>query len=284
MAKDVFKSPLDQSDSIIVGQENESRKGGNKHPNVFYVDKNNKKWTYDDPEIKKAFVELNRRGLEEPTMAQGANGELIDYRDDARKAKGDQWIKEETADQTAKYKPLREKRIHFIFGNGGTGKSSYIKNIGLNDGAYLMDSDEFVENRIDDTNDSNPERALNTFKVHEESSYLRDKMFEPLIAEGYNIVSPKVKPKLSDIKKFKDLGYRVGATFLDADLDTSLNRGLKRYVDQRKRLVPTSAYVPQDKLRKMWQEVVDSGLLDEYYDYDASDPTYKLRLLNSFKK
>jgi len=279
-----FKTSLGQSDDILVGQENESRKGGsNRHPNVFYVDKAGKKWTYDDPEIKAAFKELNRRGLEEPTIGF-EDGQLVDYRDEARRAKGDEWIRQETADQTRKYNPLREKKIHFIFGNGGTGKSTYIRNNDLNNGAYLMDSDEFVENRIDDTNDSNPERALNTFKVHEESSLLRDKMFEPLIAQGYNIVSPKVKPKLSDIKKFKDLGYKVGATFLDADLDTSLTRGLKRYVEDRKRLVPTSAYVPQDKLRAMWKEVVDSGLLDEYYDYDASDPSYKLKLLNSFKR
>lgn len=278
-----FKNPAEQSDQILVEQENESRKG-NKHPNVFYVDKGGKRWDYSDPEIRHALAENKRRGLEEATIAEDDSGNLIDNRSPERIAQGDEWIKTETDRQTKEYQPQKSKTIHFIYGNGGTGKSRYISDNNLQKGKYLMDSDLFVENYIPDTADqNNPERAYNTFKVHEESSQLRNKMFDPLIKAGYGIVAPKVTPKLSDIKKYKDLGYKVNATFLDADKDTSLSRGLKRYVEGKNRIVPTAAYVDRAVLNQKWKELIDSGLLDDWEHYDVNDPSYKKVLIGRKK-
>lgn len=281
-----YKSPLDLSGDILEENEKPSRI---RKP-IEYIDPTGKKWTRDD--FKDETATANEYGRSKYTMDYDKGVIYQDKRTPERQAAGKDWIAQETKRQLGA-NPKKEKIAHFIYGNGGVGKSSYINDeIQKINPSLVMDSDIFTEDYIPESKinradiNANPDRHKWTQAVHDESSYLRDQMFDPLLKEGYNVVIPKVRPNPKDIQKFKDLGYSVRATLLDAPLDVSRYRGLKRRVEGG-RLLPTHLYSDPEDLKAAFQSLVDSGLLDEYSSYatgDAKDPTKFYRNLIATNK
>ena len=265
-----YKSPLDLGRDL---QEEDAQKSRVVSP-IEYIDPTGKKWTRGD--FKDETKLANEYGRTRNTMAYDRGHIYKDNRSPERQAAGKDWISQETARQLAT-NPGKQKIAHFIYGNGGVGKSSYIRDqIQGKTPSLVMDSDIFTEDYIPESKidrsdiNKNSERHRWTQAIHDESSYLRDQMFEPLLKEGYNVVIPKVKPKLSDIQKLKDLGYSVRATYLNAPRDVSRYRGLKRRVEGG-RFLPTELYSDPEDLKAAFQTLIDSGLLDEYSQYETGD-------------
>lgn len=265
-----YKSPLDLGRDL---QEEDAQQSRVVAP-IEYIDPTGKKWTRGD--FKDETNLANEYGRTRNTMAYDKGRIYKDNRNPERQAQGKDWITQETQRQLAT-NPGKQKIAHFIYGNGGVGKSSYIRDqIQGETPSLVMDSDIFTEDYIPESKinrediNANPERHRWTQAVHDESSYLRDQMFDPLFKEGYNVVIPKVHPRASDIQKLKDLGYSVRATYLNAPRDVSRYRGLKRRVEGG-RFLPTELYSDPEVLKQEFQALVDSGLLDEYSEYETGD-------------
>lgn len=277
---EIYKNPGALSDGILEEEEARGRTKNNPYPNAFYVDEKGERFDFTHPRMVRAYDETNKRA----NLGHVLRG--VDKRTPERKAQGDAWVRDLTEKQRAEFNPQKDRTIHFIYGNGGVGKSTFIRENNLQklNPSFLIDSDEFVEKYIPETsNQADPERAFNTAMVHDESTLLRDQMYKPLLEEGYNFINPTVKPKLDVLRDLKKRGYKIKGTFLDSTRDTALSRGIKRFITDGGRYVPPEAYKADGEIMQAWEDAIKEGLFDEWEEYDANSPDYKKVLRRSSK-
>jgi hypothetical protein len=110
-------------------------------------------------------------------------------------------------------------------------------------------------------------------------------MFKKVIADGSNVILPKVggtrNPIERKIKELKAAGYTVDLIDVDLPYQESLKRNLRRYYELKEkndpsdppRIVnPALITATQDKHREVFDSLVADGLVDNYAMYSNDVP------------
>ncbi len=131
-------------------------------------------------------------------------------------------------------------------GRGGSGKSAFS---GLKDGKLSFPEAKVYEPKnvmlldADAIKHMLPEfKGYNAYQVHEESSFILDKVLSEAIKYKSNVVLDgtlkSYDTAISKVKAFKDAGYRAEAHYMHLPRQEAAKRAVKRF------LGPTGRYVP----------------------------------------
>ncbi|MDN5753627.1 MAG: ATP-binding protein [Nitrosospira sp.] len=136
--------------------------------------------------------------------------------------------------------PVNEKQAFFVLGLPGSGKSTVVNKISEQYGAVVIDSD-YAKRKLPEY-DRMPGPAN---LVHEESVHVSfngpNSLFTKCLAEGYNIVIPKVGSRVSELSELRDVlkevGYKNHITLIELDRFEATKRAFNRFL-KTKRYVP----------------------------------------------
>lgn len=169
-------------------------------------------------------------------------------------------------------KPLRNDRIlTIVTGPPASGKSTIANEIAYSQGAAILDSDEFKK-ALPEFGDGSGANA-----VHTESKAITDAMEELMLADGVNIVYPKVGHEAGSIttlgRRFRAQGYTVNFVNLDVPVETAMNRMLGRF-GTTGRLIPPSYLLEEvgDNPSRTHNEMERTGEFDGYARLDGLTP------------
>lgn len=221
-------------------------------------------WAADNPDTYRRFktrsTNPDYKGYKQRVAYKRAHNrtDLIEGRENLREGIYNQYK------DNFKFVPGRPT-VNFVFGNGGTGKSTFLRKNNLN--GMLVDADEF-KNLIPEYQ---KDREM-VSAVHEESSNLKKRLVNEIIEKAkkgesgiYNY--PKVEPSEKELKALKDAGFQINAYYLHAPKEKSQFGNYMRY-ENGGRAVPSDIYQDENDLRKAVERLM------QYYDtYQAIDYT-----------
>lgn len=168
---------------------------------------------------------------------------------------------------------IQGKRLDIVIGLPASGKSSAIvETLSEEFNARVIDND-MAKERIPQFNN-----GWGAGVVHRESQMIEEKVFAQALANGDNIVLPKVgaeaKWVIEDyVKPAKELGYEVNVHYVDLDRNKALGRMLNRFIETGRYLQPKliEKYAPMDKENHIdvsYEELKQSELVDGYSKWD----------------
>jgi predicted kinase len=167
--------------------------------------------------------------------------------------------------------PRNERILTILTGPPASGKSTVANEVAYAQGAAILDSDEFKK-ALPEFGDGSGANA-----VHAESKVLADAVEDILMAEGVNVVYPKVGHESGSITKlarrFRAAGYRVNLVNLDVPPQTAMRRMLGRF-GQTGRLIPPSYLLEEvsDNPSRVHNEMEREGEFDGYARLDGLTP------------
>lgn len=174
---------------------------------------------FNNPDVKKFLNEINELS-KTPTN-------LINTPE--RNQSRENWLNNEFNLQLNSRTIKKERVATIILGLPASGKSSIADPLKTQYSSFEIDADIFK--------DYIPEYRKNAAavsQVHEESSDLTKEFQKRVMAEGYNMVIPKVggnKEKMAKIiGQLKEAGYKVNLTLAQLPIDKALERDMGRYV------------------------------------------------------
>lgn len=201
-------------------------------------------------------------------------------REEFRRMTGERYFNEIKAYNpvTKKYDgEIKKERIaHIAIGLPAAGKSSTLANpISAEIGARILDNDE-VKKMIPEWDE-----GIGAGAVHEESSQiLEERVMQKVLADGENVIIPKIGSKIGSIEKLtkqlKDAGYTVHLDYNEVPNSVSLERGIKRWVKEGRFLSPKLIKDYGDKPDAVYEELKKSGKYASYRKVDNSGTQGKL--------
>lgn len=170
---------------------------------------------------------------------------------DARNFQREQWIDAEFDSQLKLGPKKQEKKAVLILGLPGSGKSTIAIPAAKENGAFIIDADNFKQRIPEFQNDNAMVSAC-----HWESCDLADKFQDNLMKDGYNIVLGKVGSSYEDgnsgikqcLDKLAENNYSVEVVLVDVPLEVAIDRTIGRFDrGETTRLVPFTPLVHADK-------------------------------------
>ena len=166
------------------------------------------------------------------------------------------------------------KRADIVIGLPGSGKSSTAVNpLSQKHGSRVIDSD-MAKELLPEYNNGKGAKM-----VHEESSSIRDRLYQEAISRGENFVLATVgvdaNSLIGKIERLKREGYTVGIHYVDVTPKQAAARILSRFLPGGE---PGGRYTPPDVLldagngpKQTYERLVKRGDADEYQQYDNRD-------------
>lgn len=154
----------------------------------------------------------------------------------------------------------------FLLGPPAAGKSTIANEIAIARGAAILDSDEIKK--------SIPEfdGGVGASAVHEESSDLAAALEADLLADGYNLVVPKVGGSAASIEKaigrFRAAGYSIRLVNMAVTPENAYKRMIGRFVSSGRLIPPTYVDFVGAKPSAVFRELKQKGLADGYAEID----------------
>jgi predicted kinase len=228
------------------------------------------------PMVKRAVAE-NRRRVPTGTEEDFANptwraNRVYDF--DGEKVKGMDAAIARLTDQARAYAGeggvRNEKRAVVIIGPPAAGKSSAANPIAKHYGAAIPNPDD-VKLVIPEY-----EKGVGTSAVHEESSVMGKEMVKRLIAEGANVVLPKVGDRPESIRRavneLRELGYQVDLAHVGAPTELVARRNIARFLNTGRLVDPEYVAAVGDKPHETYHIINSEGLVHDRADIDSSVP------------
>lgn len=165
----------------------------------------------------------------------------------------------------------RDRRADIVIGLPGSGKSSTAVNpLSQKHGSRVIDSDMAKELLPEYDN------GRGAKMVHEESSAVRDRVYDETVARGENFVLATVGADIGKIEGYidglHDAGYTVGLHYVDVTPKQAAQRMLSRFLPDG---TPSGRYTPPDVLlsagnfpQDTYNRLLTRGVADEYQKYD----------------
>ena len=196
------------------------------------------------------------------------------------------WLNEEFNDQMSNGEKKQERKATLVLGLPGSGKSTIANPLAKQNGAFIIDADNF-KNRIPEF--QKDKKMVSA--VHHESVNLSDEFRNALSNQGYNMVIGKVGGDFDSVEHIlddlKDNGYEVEVILNDLPFDKAIDRTVGRFDrGETDRLIPFFTTKVADKnvfntFDKALQHPVVSG--GKLYSNDVPKGTPP-QLLKEFNK
>ncbi len=126
----------------------------------------------------------------------------------------------------------KDKTVTLITGTPASGKSTFANEVAIKKKSMIIDSDEAKKTLPEFAN------GVGSNAVHTESKLMSFSLIDRAVAQGENIVIPRVGHKLDDVKKilkeFKDKGYRTEVLHIDVSPAEAFKRMIQRFLDTGK--------------------------------------------------
>lgn len=196
---------------------------------------------------------INKLGLEYPTIAiKSETRELL-----RQKMLQDEFDSQNSLDKKA------NRKATIVLGLPGSGKSRIANILSKQDGAFIIDADEFKKRIPEFQKDS-----LMLSAVHEESVDLSNKFRNELSNQGYNMIIGKVGGDIESVdyvvKELAKKNYDIEVILNDVPLETALDRTIGRFSrKETDRLVPLHTLLNAD------------GNIFSVFDYLIQHPNVK---------
>lgn len=150
----------------------------------------------------------------------------------------DNIINAEFNDQMSKGPKKQEKKATLILGLPGSGKSTIANALSNQNGAFIVDADNF-KNRIPEF--QKDKRMVSA--VHHESVNMADKFRNNLADQGYNMIIGKVGGDFRSVSgildELQEKGYQLDVVLNDLPFDQAIDRTIGRFDrGETDRLIP----------------------------------------------
>jgi predicted kinase len=155
-----------------------------------------------------------------------------------------------------------------IIGPPASGKSTIAQPIARQTRSALVDADE-AKKIIPEY-----QGGLGTSAVHEESSVLAAHVLEELVAQGANIVLPKVGEKVNRIREIsqglKEAGYSVDLVHVSVPHEVSARRNIQRFLDTGRLVPPDYLASVSGKTNETYHILKGEGLFRDTLNIDTT--------------
>lgn len=202
-----------------------------------------------------------------------------------RQMQREQWLEEEFQDQI-KFPKKKEKKATILLGLPGSGKSTIATPLMKQNGAFIIDADNFKNKIPEFVKDSSMVSA-----VHQESVDLSNKFRQNLSQDGYNMIIGKVGGDYESVgyilDELYDNGYDIDVILNDVPLEVAMDRTIGRHErGETKRLVPLAALINADRnIYDTFEQVLNHKGVNGGKIYSNDVPKNSpVRLLKEFKK
>lgn len=197
---------------------------------------------------KKAIADgyRERHGKESAMIAKlGSEFPTIKDRSESRERLRAGMVSDEIKSQDPS-KKLRQRKATIILGLPGSGKSRIANRIFDEQGAFIIDADNF-KRRIPEFREDH----MMLSAVHGESVELSNRMRNELAEDGYNMVIGKVGGDIESVEyvvnELASKGYEVDVALNDVPLEVAMDRTIGRYDrGETNRLVPLHTLLNAD--------------------------------------
>lgn len=152
-----------------------------------------------------------------------------------------------------------EYEATIVLGLPASGKSTLAEPIIKEKGALEVDPD-LAKAQLPEYNN-----GLGTFATHEESSAISREVMAEALANGDNIVWPRVDSPdkvVRDIQNLKRLGYKVHVKHLEVSAETAEQSAIERYLTRGRYVSPLVVREYGTKPLESYRAVQKSGLAD----------------------
>lgn len=126
----------------------------------------------------------------------------------------------------------KDKTVTLIVGPPASGKSTFANKFAIEKKSMIIDSDEAKKTLPEFAN------GIGSNAVHLESKMMAEHLTKRAIAQGENIILPRVGHKLDDVKQileeFKSKGYRTEVLLIDVSPAEAFKRMIQRFLDTGK--------------------------------------------------
>jgi predicted ABC-type ATPase len=155
----------------------------------------------------------------------------------------------------------------------GSGKSTVLRMRGEEFTNHVHVDSDAIKARL-------PEyKGWNAGLLHEESSHVAGRLMEQSISGSRNVIYDATLKTQSSAHKivdsFTDIGYKSKIVFVDAPMETAMNRAVSRFMGPSGRYVPLGYLATHDHKNAA---TVDSlkGKVDSWEHWDSSESPPKL--------
>ena len=166
-----------------------------------------------------------------------------------------------------KYEGVREaKEATIILGPPAAGKSGIANDIAVARKAAILDSDE-IKKTLPEFNS-----GIGANAVHKESSDLTNLVEHALLAEGANLVVPKVGSNVASIEntiaRYRAAGYNIRLVNMAVSADTAYRRMIGRFVETGRLIPPEYIDAVGEKPSAVFRDLKAKNLADGYAEID----------------
>ena len=166
--------------------------------------------------------------------------------------------------------------FQILGGRGGSGKSTFNKKksdagVYHSDNVIVVDPDALKEELANESGDK--WEGWKAKAYHEESSDVSKMLMKAAMALGCNVVMDitmsSADKQIDELKQAKKMGYKTGAYYMHVPKQESLNRAIKRYIQNQEddKIEDFSGrFVPPDVLLKMTNNEANFDLVKDYAD------------------
>lgn len=166
--------------------------------------------------------------------------------------------------------------FQILGGRGGSGKSTFNKKksdagVYHSDNVIVVDPDALKEELANESGDK--WEGWKAKAYHEESSDVSKMLMKAAMALGLNVVMDitmsSADKQIDELEQAKKMGYKTGAYYMHVPKQESLNRAIKRYIqnpEDDKIEDFSGRFVPPDVLLKMTNNESNFDLVKDYAD------------------
>ncbi|NBW16990.1 MAG: hypothetical protein EBR82_54345 [Caulobacteraceae bacterium] len=192
------------------------------------------------------------------------------------------------ADATASVPSSKEPSFYMMGGGPAAGKSSMIdsgvvkhpeKHVLANPDAFKWDIPEYRDGI------AGGDRSA-AFNAHEESSYLNKQVMSAARGKKQDVVwdgtgNNSIEKLESQVRPFRDAGYRVQADYVTCDTDKAIARAKKRAEKEGREVPENEIRGLHASVSQIWPEAVRRGLFDKSDLYDTSADGKPVRIASA---
>lgn len=162
----------------------------------------------------------------------------------------------------------RERKATVMLGPPAAGKSTFAEKFATVRYAAIVDPDE-AKKVIPEFN-----RGIGANAVHEESALMANEVMAQLIADGANLVIPKVGHNDKGIRKLilmlKENGYAVDLVNINVTYENAFRRMVNRFLKTGRLINPEYVAAVGDNPSATYRTLRQQGIADRYAEIDAN--------------
>lgn len=187
----------------------------------------------------------------------------------------EKFINEKTIKAATPIAGAKPKYIMFG-GRGGSGKGSFTRSKAQG-GLNVIDKNKYIVLDADEIKQLLPEyEGWNAFQLHEESSYLFDKISDIARKKGLNIVHDMTlktgKTAINRALQFKKSGYSIDGYYMFLSPQEAAKRAVKRFLGPTQRYVPPEVVLGNTANEANFDALMKYFEKWEFYDNQGTSP------------